>query len=95
LVDILPRRVRGTDDLGWLDECQLGVILPDTSDEGARRVADDICRGLASEMARPACEVFVFAAREQATTREADEQDSSVLEVDVLANGQPSGAGCC
>ncbi|NIT60129.1 MAG: hypothetical protein GWN00_29120 [Aliifodinibius sp.] len=38
------RRVRCTDVIGWLDKRRLGIFLPDTPDEGAWRLANDICQ---------------------------------------------------
>jgi lipopolysaccharide/colanic/teichoic acid biosynthesis glycosyltransferase len=43
LVDLLGRRIRCCDEIGWIDEHRLGVILPETPEEGARKLVDDVC----------------------------------------------------
>ncbi len=40
LANYLTSRLRLTDDLGWLDEYQLGVVLPATSPTGAWKLAE-------------------------------------------------------
>jgi lipopolysaccharide/colanic/teichoic acid biosynthesis glycosyltransferase len=42
LLKILRDRVRLTDDLGWYSAKELGVILPDTDDDGATHFAEKI-----------------------------------------------------
>jgi lipopolysaccharide/colanic/teichoic acid biosynthesis glycosyltransferase len=42
LVELLLRRLRATDQLGWWSERALGVLLPDTPPSGACKVAEDI-----------------------------------------------------
>ncbi len=44
LIRILRDRIRATDEIGWLDENRIGVVLPETSRDGATRLADDACR---------------------------------------------------
>jgi lipopolysaccharide/colanic/teichoic acid biosynthesis glycosyltransferase len=58
LVETLARRVRSTDELGWLDDTQVAVILPETSRAGAQRLAEDVERSL-GERAVP-CKVFTY-----------------------------------
>ena len=43
LAEALSRRIRLTDEAGWLDG-HLAVFLPETPPDGAGKVADDICR---------------------------------------------------
>ena len=59
LAKILKRRLRCTDETGWLGELQMGVVLPCTPAAGARNVADDIsqCFG---EFTPPHCEVYCY-----------------------------------
>jgi len=44
LVELLSRRVRCTDDVGWLDRRHFAVVLPDTPRAGAESFAGDIAR---------------------------------------------------
>ena len=46
-------RVRATDDVGWYDENHLGVLLPDTSANGAWRFADQVCSLASRRAPRP------------------------------------------
>src|SRR5689334_13278243 len=59
LVKILRRRLRLTDEIGWLDEVKLGVVLPATPPRGAWHLADDVCRQLDAEL-RPQCSVYSY-----------------------------------
>src|SRR4051812_48445772 len=43
LAKVLRERLRCTDDFGWLDARQVGVVLPCTSAAGAWRLADEVC----------------------------------------------------
>jgi GGDEF domain-containing protein len=41
--EILEERLRATDEAGEWDEQRLGIVLPDTSEQGACNLADKIC----------------------------------------------------
>src|SRR5437667_71633 len=56
----LVRRLRNTDVVGFLAKRQVGVLLPDTSEAGAWKVASDICSVYPVGHDRPNCEVFVY-----------------------------------
>src|SRR5262245_50487139 len=47
------RRVRSTDSVGWMDDENLGVILPDTPASGASRFGDSVAAIIATHMPRP------------------------------------------
>jgi lipopolysaccharide/colanic/teichoic acid biosynthesis glycosyltransferase len=66
----LVRRLRITDTIGFLSECRVGVLLPDTSKSGAWKVADDICGVYPPGHDRPNCDVFVYP--DEATQRHED-----------------------
>jgi len=51
-------RLRLTDTAGWLRDSRLGVLLPDTPEAGAWKVAEDLCAAYGAD--RPACEVVVY-----------------------------------
>ena len=60
LAKTVLNRVRATDDVGWYDENHLGVLLPDTTANGAWRFADQVC-GLASRKGpRPLLSVYCY-----------------------------------
>lgn len=63
LADRVLQRVRLTDELGWLENGRLGVILPDTAREGVQKVADDICQ-LCDDLPIPGCLVYFHPADE-------------------------------
>jgi len=44
LARTLAQRKRSTDEVGWLDSVSVGVFLPETGVEGARRLARDACQ---------------------------------------------------
>jgi len=46
----LIRRMRTTDEIGWLDENTIGVFLPETEIEGARSLARDACEGFSYQI---------------------------------------------
>jgi len=60
LVKLLRRRLRCTDDIGWLQQGIIGVILPSTPSEGAARVADDIYLAFPTNLTPPHCEIFTY-----------------------------------
>jgi lipopolysaccharide/colanic/teichoic acid biosynthesis glycosyltransferase len=59
LAKILKRRLRTTDETGWLGDRQVGVVLFGTSVSGARSVANDI-RGSFGDLSPPQCEVYYY-----------------------------------
>jgi hypothetical protein len=44
LVHKISKRVRRIDRIGWYDDAHLGVLLPNTTQAGARNFANDICK---------------------------------------------------
>jgi lipopolysaccharide/colanic/teichoic acid biosynthesis glycosyltransferase len=62
LAKILRRRLRATDEAGWLDRRHLGIILPGTPAWGAWTLADDLCRSLPEGTLLPECKVFSYPA---------------------------------
>ncbi|MDT8285086.1 MAG: hypothetical protein RQ767_06130, partial [Thermovirgaceae bacterium] len=45
LARFLVKRMRTTDEVGWLDDHSIGVFLPETGREGADSLAHDTCQG--------------------------------------------------
>jgi lipopolysaccharide/colanic/teichoic acid biosynthesis glycosyltransferase len=60
LIDLFPRRLRLTDEAGWLNDRQIAVVLPSTPAEGAWKVADDLCLQFPDTSEPPHCEVYCF-----------------------------------
>jgi lipopolysaccharide/colanic/teichoic acid biosynthesis glycosyltransferase len=60
LARILNQRLRATDEVGWLDDQQVGVVLPNTPGPGAWRLADDVCLQVPEEVPPPICNVFCY-----------------------------------
>lgn len=54
------KRVRATDDVGWYDDQNIGVLLPDTSAAGAWRFADQVCALVEKKQTRPICSVYCY-----------------------------------
>ncbi len=63
LVHVLTQRKRSTDELGWFDEKQIGIVLLDTSADGAWKVADDVCQSIEFTTPPPACKVYIYPSR--------------------------------
>jgi lipopolysaccharide/colanic/teichoic acid biosynthesis glycosyltransferase len=60
LARALEGRLRVTDTPGLLDDGRIGVLLPDTSAEGAWKVAADISEVYPPGPNRPECEILVY-----------------------------------
>ena len=57
---ILTRRMRVTDEAGWLDHRNIGILMPNTPGWGAWTVADEICREFPDSVPLPQCKVFCY-----------------------------------
>jgi lipopolysaccharide/colanic/teichoic acid biosynthesis glycosyltransferase len=55
----LHRRLRSTDEAGWLDRDRIAVVLPGTSPRGAWKLADDVCRNWNGNP-KPVCQVYCY-----------------------------------
>lgn len=56
----LAARLRLTDTAGWMRDGRLAVLLPDTPESGAWKVAEDLCHRYPAGEDRPSCEVVVY-----------------------------------
>jgi len=65
LAPICLRRVRLTDDVGQLDRGRIAVLLPDTDEQGAWKVAHDISRTYETSTNEPRLEIEVRVYPEQ------------------------------
>lgn len=60
LAKVLRRRLRVTDTAGFLADGRVAVLLPETPQAGAWKVASDLCDRYRVGKERPNCEVYVY-----------------------------------
>ena len=60
LIRLLQSRCRLVDDIGRLDTTRVGVLLPNTTADGARTLADHVRQALTLPNPSPSCEVFTY-----------------------------------
>jgi lipopolysaccharide/colanic/teichoic acid biosynthesis glycosyltransferase len=80
LARVLVRRLRITDTFGFFTASQVGVLLPDTSQAGAWKVASDICSVYPVGHDRPNCEVFVYPEDPTSRRDRTSEHDQETVE---------------
>jgi len=57
---IVAGRLRTTDVVGWREDRQVAVILPNTPAAGAWKVADDVCVEFPKDVPPPICTVYTY-----------------------------------
>ena len=60
LLRILQDRLRFYDEVGWLEDGRIGVVLPDTPGAGAWKVADDVVAAYPLTFEPPLCQVYTY-----------------------------------
>ncbi len=60
VAEAVRKRIRVTDEAGWLDHAAIGILLPSTPAQGAWTLADDICLSLPLDVELPVCRVYVY-----------------------------------
>ncbi len=60
MVQKISSRARDIDFIGWHDTRKIGVVLPYTSDRGARKFVNDIYSILSEYKPRPGCAVYTY-----------------------------------
>ncbi len=98
LAKLLEGRLRATDTPGQLEDGRVAVLLPDTSPEGAWKVAADISEVFSPGPSRPECDVRVYptSGRQQgfdqlnSNSPEAAESDTTPPETDDFFFAQAS-----
>jgi lipopolysaccharide/colanic/teichoic acid biosynthesis glycosyltransferase len=60
LVHVLIQRSRSTDVIGWMGGWRIGVLLPDTPADGARKLIADVYQALADSFHAPECSVYSY-----------------------------------
>jgi lipopolysaccharide/colanic/teichoic acid biosynthesis glycosyltransferase len=57
---ILEERLRATDEVGWMEDGQLWVLLPATETAGAWKVADDIILQFPNDQTPPTIQIYAY-----------------------------------
>ncbi|MAT69391.1 MAG: spore coat protein CotZ [Planctomycetaceae bacterium] len=70
---VLEGRLRLTDTPGLLDNGNVAILLPDTNEEGAWKVATDVSEVYPPGPDRPECEVMTYPGRNRRRRHEAEE----------------------
>jgi lipopolysaccharide/colanic/teichoic acid biosynthesis glycosyltransferase len=60
LVSILRHRIRSTDEIGWLEDGRIGVVLPHTVPEGAWKFVANVRQAYNGSFPPPDCLVYVY-----------------------------------
>ncbi len=60
IASVVAERKRVTDEVGWLDGKRVGIVLPDTSFEGAKRVADNVSQLALRYTDSLNCKIFTY-----------------------------------
>jgi lipopolysaccharide/colanic/teichoic acid biosynthesis glycosyltransferase len=91
LARVLEGRLRVTDTPGLLDDGRVGVLLPDTTAEGAWKVATDVSEVYPPGHDRPECDVLVYPPhRRERDDAEAPAEDERVATSTDVADGKSS-----
>ena len=60
LENVITRRKRFTDEIGWLDRRRIGILLPETGVEGARKFAGEVWEAIADTTPPSAFTVYTY-----------------------------------
>jgi lipopolysaccharide/colanic/teichoic acid biosynthesis glycosyltransferase/GGDEF domain-containing protein len=60
LAQTLVKRIRSSDEAGWFDGHRIAVVLPETSADGAWRLADDVCQAITAKSSPPKCAIYTY-----------------------------------
>jgi lipopolysaccharide/colanic/teichoic acid biosynthesis glycosyltransferase len=60
LIGILKERVRYTDEVGWINGHEVGVLLPETDSDGATCFAEDVRQAMTNPGSAPSYRLFVY-----------------------------------
>jgi len=82
---ILEARLRITDEAGWFDNRQVGVIMPDTDAQGAWRLAEHVCQSVFDDSRSPFCTVYTYPSDWFSEIFEENPSDDS-FEPDIRSN---------
>ena len=57
---ILAKQLRPTDEVGWFEKAKVGIVLPNTTQWGARKLSKEICRKIAMTRQPPAFKIYTY-----------------------------------
>jgi GGDEF domain-containing protein len=60
LIEKVWNRIRCTDEVGWYKNQRIGIILSNTSNEGATKLAENICESLYESIPKSVCAVYTY-----------------------------------
>jgi lipopolysaccharide/colanic/teichoic acid biosynthesis glycosyltransferase len=60
LAGLLKRRLRSTDEIGWVDDRRIGALLPSTPAFGASKVAEDVVSIFPQSLAPPVWQIYCY-----------------------------------
>ena len=90
LMDVLSRRLRKTDIVGWLDRQSIGVMMPDTPPAGAWIVGNSVCQLLASDSVQPTCTVWTYPAEQPPKPVVHDPAQMELFGADEVVSANPA-----
>jgi len=59
-INFLSSRIRFSDEAGWFDEKSIGVLLPDTSLDDARKMTEEIRKNISYTFLPTSYEVYMY-----------------------------------
>jgi lipopolysaccharide/colanic/teichoic acid biosynthesis glycosyltransferase len=60
LSEIISKRLRPTDEVGWFEKARVGIVLPNTTPWGARKLSEDICQKIANTRKPPVFRIYTY-----------------------------------
>lgn len=73
MITAAQKRIRNIDDLGWFDDEHIGILLPETANSGAAKLANDI-QTMLSPKIEIAFSVFTYPVAETSSARSSRQQ---------------------
>lgn len=91
LADLLLKRARLTDEVGWFSDSYLAALLTGTPADGARVFADGVCDAAAHHSPRPLAVVYTYPSEDSCLSLPADESDVRIEDDRMEAHGGKNG----
>jgi lipopolysaccharide/colanic/teichoic acid biosynthesis glycosyltransferase len=91
LADVLLKRARLTDEVGWFSENYLAAILTGTPADGARTFADGVCVAVAYHAPRPLAVVYTYPSAEAFPLINSEANDEEAMSATRAASGNGRG----
>jgi len=64
LAQMLLKRIRPTDEVGWFKKDRVGIVLPNTTPWGAKKLSEDICRQISNRKPPPVFKIYTYPSKE-------------------------------